>query len=136
MIDWIKKTSAFILILPVLLLVLHDVIPHHHHANGIHGVVCSHHEASDCEDGDHHTDIQLSESHHSCDIENCEACHFPDEFVIDDTYRKSLSILPPHTLFSFNVDNPIQITPFLQTIHHERGYLLTFNKRGPPTNFA
>ncbi|MBL6950642.1 MAG: hypothetical protein ISR57_08375 [Bacteroidales bacterium] len=135
MIDWIKKTAAFILILPVLMLVLHDAIPHHHHTDGIHGVVCSHHDTSDCEDGDYHGN-QPPESHVPCDIENCEACHFADEFVIDDTYRKSLSILPPNTLFSFHVDNPIQITTYIKAIDHERGCLLTFNKRGPPTKLA
>ncbi len=135
MLDWIKKAASFILILPVFMLVLHDVIPHHHHTDGIHGVVCSNNAVSDCEEGDHH-DNQPGESHQPCDIENCEACHFADEFVIDDTYRKSLSILPPHTLFSFQLDNPIQITPSIQTTYHERVCLLTFYKRGPPTKLA
>ncbi len=135
MLDWFKKTATCILILPVLLLVLHDVIPHHHHAVGIHGVVCSHQEPSDCEDGDHHNK-QLCESHQPCDIENCEACHFTDEFVIDNTYRKSLSILPPQTVYSFQLFYTIRITPCLQAFIPDNVCFLTFYKRGPPSNLS
>jgi len=117
------------------MLVLHDVIPHHHHTDGVHGVVCSNHEVSDCEDGDHHDD-QFDESHQPCDFETCEACHFTDEFVIDNTSRKSLSIQPPPTVFSFQVVNTILITPWLKAFIPDRGCFLTFNKRGPPSSIA
>ena len=91
MLGWSKKIAIIILLLPVILLVFHDVIPHHHHYDGIQGIVCSNHEFPGCEE-EHHTDNNPCESHQPFDIQDCGACHFTYEFVIDNTHFRLLSI--------------------------------------------
>lgn len=126
----IKKISALILFIPVLSILLHNLLPHHHHDNCIsesHDSICGldkeeHQHASTHYDICEHCDLFESHQHQN------EDCHLSDIFKIEKStiqlgFSISFSFLYPDDsrIFINKPDIKLQVvSPCLQ-LYYSRG---------------
>jgi len=128
------KIIASILLVPILLIILHGIIPHHHHDD------LEHAGHNFCEqyiqhaEDDHQSHQHECPSHSANNFESCSACHFTIDAVTD--FSKIFLVSPQDEP---DDQNPILCTSLLINIAPNHPYiehqcLDSISRRGPPSN--
>ncbi len=125
-----KNTAVVLLALPMMFMILHDIIPHHHHDHQIVPVECSHdhHE-------DHHDSHEgcCSDEEEPCEENHCLACKFEPEFIKESTSPHISAVIP---FVIINIEEPEKVifepNP-LDIPETFRGFSLSKFLRGPPS---
>ncbi len=133
-----KNTAYSLLWSAMIAILVHGIIPHHHHQGleGIHHACCKvlSQEELNCHNHGHGL---LSFHHQTKNSEHCDECHFKTEFF----YKKSIKVQDLQSdkskSFSLNISNSIvKGYSFFYSNLYLSSYQFISQSRGPPANIA
>jgi hypothetical protein len=118
-----KYLMSFVMIMPMIILLAHDIIPHHHHGDHGQGMHAHHHEAHSHEphSHSHHNDHHHHHANAEIEVSDIHGIFFEHKHGKEDA----------HTCFltHHRVQKEIKYVVFLESDEIDYGYRETIDKK-------